>query len=163
MTDTITDDELRLIKEHQLYWLFSDSIGLFNFGRRYSCLLLLLCAIDALAKRKFPQLGVKERFTKHLKENLPKQTRVENFNIRIPKKNCMLRLEEVLYQYLRNPMVHEGASLDIKTTTGAHVVLYWGSDKRYVKVDDDTVTLGGNGVILVLFGVVHDGIKADMV
>jgi hypothetical protein len=153
------------VEKHKLFWLFSDAVGLFHLGRKSSSLLLLLCAVDALAKEAFPKLGPnasKERFTRYLKEHLPKQTRVQNLHIRVPKKARMLRLEEILYCFLRCPMVHEGAQLDMRTTIGANVLLDWQSEKSYVKVDDDTVILGANGIIRWLFGVVHDALKKDL-
>ena len=70
------------LRDHDLWWMFSDAVGLFHLGRRYSSMLLLLCAVDALAKRAkptIPQVG--DRFRALLNEKLPKHTRVENFNI----------------------------------------------------------------------------------
>ena len=133
----INKKELR-IQDHKLAWLFTDAIGLFHLGRKYSSLLLLLCAVDALARIFDPSnKDVGERFRAFLKDRLPKHTRVHNFNIRVPKRDDMFRIEYILYKYLRNPFVHEGAHLDVSEPANFAVYLDWSSGAPSVQVDND--------------------------
>lgn len=144
---------------HDLWWMFSDAVALFHQGRKYSCLLLLLCAVDALAKKaKLSVSGVGERFREFLKERLPKHTRVQNFNIGVPHHGDFMRLESILYKYLRNPMVHEGAHLDVQDPSGFAVCLDWSNQAPSVRCDaaNRLVILGGEWIVDILGGVVKD-------
>lgn len=147
------------LREHDLWWMFSDAVGLFHLGRKYSSMLLLLCAVDALAKRVKPSLNkVGDRFKELLKEKLPKYTRVENFNVHVPQHGNFIQLEEILYKYLRNPMVHEGAHLDVEDPSGFAVCLDWSHRAPSVRVrkEDKLVVLGGEWIVDCLGGVVSE-------
>jgi len=149
------------IKIHELSWLFTDAVGLYHLGRKYSSLLLLLCAVDALAKKVEPKnKGVRQRFEDYLMKNLPRHTNVQNFNIRVPKKNKTFRLENLLYKFLRNPIIHEGAHLDIRKPSIFSVYIDWTNGARYIQVDNELnrVVLGGDWLIDILGGVVKDGL-----
>jgi len=139
--------------------MFSDAVGLFHLGRRYSSMLLLLCAVDALAKRAKPTISqVGDRFRALLKEKLPKHTRVENFNIHVPQHGNFMRLEEILYKYLRNPMVHEGAHLNVEDPSGFAVCIDWSRSAASVRISqaEKLVVLGGEWIVDCLGGVVTD-------
>lgn len=112
------------LRDHDLSGLLTDATGLFRLGRKYSALLLLLCLVDALAARAYPkQKGVRQRFERFLRIRLPKHTRVQNFNIRVPSARKTFRLEEIVYKYLRNPIVHESAQLKHDAETGFPVLV----------------------------------------
>ena len=141
------------INDHELSWLFTDAVGLYHLGRKYSSLLLLLCAVDALAKAADPaKENVGEQFQAFLKEQLPKHTHVENFNIRVPKRDAVFRLEYILYKYLRNPVVHEGAHLDVTVEGTFAVFIDWVPAAPSVHVNNakNRVVLGGDWIVDVL-------------
>ena len=154
-----------ILNDHELSWLFTDAVGLYHLGRKYSSLLLLLCAIDALAKAADPENDkVGERFQAYLKQRLPKHTHIENFNIRVPKRDAMFRLEYILYKYLRNPVVHEGAHLDVKVEGTFEVFINWASGAPSVVVDNEKnrVILGGDWTVDILGGVVKDALIEEL-
>lgn len=147
------------LRQHDLWWMFSDAMGLFHLDRKYSCVLLFLCAVDALAKRAKADVDkVGERFRGLLAEKLPKYTRVQNFNIHVPQYGDFMRLEEILYTYLRNPMVHEGAKLDVDDPSGFAVCLDWSSKAPSVRIstEEKLVVLGGDWIVDCLAGVVKE-------
>jgi len=153
------------IRQHDLSCLYTDAIGLFHLGRKYSALLLLLCTIDALAKRAYPDRDrVGDRFVSYLRERLPEHTRVQNYNIRVPKLDKSLRIEEILYAYLRCPIVHEMAALDMRESSDVPVLIDWADGATYVQVDNDAdrVVLGGEYVIAALTGVVQQALAEGM-
>jgi len=73
-------------------------------------------------------------------------------------------VEELLYKYLRNPMVHEGAHLDVEKPKNFAVYLDWKEGAPTVNVDNDSnrVILSGIWVIEMLARVVIDAIRADL-
>lgn len=150
--------------KHELSWLLRDAVGLAHLGHRFSALLLLLCGIDAFAVRRYPRLGPGPRFKRFLKEQLPSHTHIENFWIRVPTTDKKLRVEEILYKYLRNPMVHEGAHLDVEKPKNFAVYLDWKEGAPTVKVDNDSnrVILSGMWVIEMLARVIIGAIRADL-
>ena len=150
--------------DHELSWLLRDAIGLSHLGRRYSALLLLLCGIDAFAQRAYPELTQRRRFEKFLRETLPPHTQIENFNIRIPKTQQTLRIEEILYKYLQNPVIHEGAHLDIGKPRNFAVCLDWNDGAVTVNVDNDAdqMILSGRWIIEVLANVIIDAITNEL-
>lgn len=152
-------------RQHELSWLLRDAVGLFHLGRKCSSMLLLLCAVDALASRADPDNNnVRERFEAFLKKRLPRYTRIQNFNIRVPKLGKLCRLEHILYKYLRNPMVHEGAHLDMHEPSDFEACIDWSDGARYIRIDDELnqVVLGGDWVIEMLAGAVRDGLAEDL-
>jgi len=86
---------------HDLSWMLRDAIGLMNFQRYYSAMLLLLCAVDALAARHFPKKGVRERFEEFLKTHMRRPGRPQIHNIYVPPRDDLLTFEYILYKYLR--------------------------------------------------------------
>ena len=139
-------------------------MDLLQHGRRYGALLLLLCAVDALAVRAYPGARFGDRFKDYLKVKLPAQTRIQTINIRVPKREQVLPLEYILYKYLRNPMVHEGAHLDVDQPSRFEVSIDWSNEAASIRIDDDSnqVVLGGNFVINILKGIVTDGLIEDI-
>ncbi len=154
------------IRDHELSWLLTDAMELYLLGRKYSSLLLLLCAVDALAKAVNPSNeNVGKRFRAFLKDRLPKYTGVQNYYIKVPKRDELFRLEYILYKYLRNPLVHEGAHLDITIPASFAVFLDWASGARYVKVDNakNRVVLGADWVVEILGGVINDALAEALI
>lgn len=82
----------------------------------------------------------------------------------MPKTAEKLRIEEILYKYLRNPMVHQGAHLDVDKPRNFVVYLDWKEHAPTVNVDNDKnrVVLGGNWVIEMLARVLIAAIKIDL-
>ena len=150
--------------DHELSWLLRDAIGLSHLGRRCGALLLLLCGVDAFAQRTYPGLTQRRRFEKFLREKLPPHTRIENFSINIPKTQQTLRIEEIFYKYLHNPMIHEGAHLDIGKPHNFAVYLDWNDGAVTVNVDNDAdqVILSGRWIVEVLANVIIDAITNDL-
>ena len=150
--------------DHELSWLLRDAIGLSHLGRRCGALLLLLCGVDTFAQRTYPGLTQRRRFERFLREKLPPHTRIDNFNIRIPKTDQTLRIEEILHKYLHNPMIHEGAHLDIGKPHNFAVYLDWNDGAVTVNVDNDAdqVILSGRWIVEVLANVIIDAITNDL-
>ena len=145
------------IRDHELSWLFTDSVGLFQLGRKPTALLVALCGVDALAHLADPKNDkVRERVEKFLKDRMPPFTGVQNFNIRVPKKQGLMRLESILYKYVRNPIVHEGAQLDVDEPYHFAVVFDWKLRAPSVRVDDaaNVLVLGGDYIANALFEVI---------
>src|SRR5687768_6739542 len=149
------------LSQHDLSWMLADAVELYGLGRKCSALLLLLCAVDALAKRAKPQIPqVGNRFLGYLGEKLPQRTRIQNFNILVPQRGSCMRLEEILYKYLRNPMVHEGAHLDVDIEGEKSFAVYldWSEEASAVDLTrgEGIVVLGGDWIVNCLAGVVAD-------
>ena len=149
--------------QHELWWMFQDAVGLLNLQRKYSALLLLLCAVDALARRRFPNKGVGERFEEFLKEQMRREGRPQVHNIEIPSRGELLTFERILYKYLRNPVVHEGAQLALDHPKGYAVQIDWEALPRGIKVDSDNnrLILGGELVLDILLDAVSNGLRQD--
>jgi len=159
-----TEAEIRL-QDHEFAWMFTDAVGMFHLGRKYSSLLLLLCAVDALAKVFDPgNKNSGERYRNFLRDRLPAHTRVQNFNIRVPQRDDTFRIEYILYKYLRNPMVHEGAHLDVTEPANFAVQIDWATGAPSVHVDNDNnrVVFGGEWIVDILGGVVKDSLIEDL-
>ena len=152
-----------MIKERQndLSWMLSDTAHLLRDNRPYGALLLLLCAVDALASQSFPTLGVRERFEEYLKTKMRRTGRPQVHNIFVPPRNELLTFEYILYKYLRNPVVHEGARLELDHPCGYAVQIDWDKLSCGLKVDSEhnRVIIGGELIIDILIDAVTDGLK----
>lgn len=92
-------------------WLYDDAVFLKQNGRLRGCLCLLLCLVDGLAKREYPDTTRnRERYVKYLKEKLAEQG-IDQAS-RIEEKNDVVHLSEIIYEYFRCNLVHEGDSRD---------------------------------------------------
>ena len=159
-----TEPEIR-VQDHELAWMFTDAVGMFHLGRKYSSMLLLLCAVDALAKVFDPDNdNVGDRYRNFLRDRLPAHTRVQNFNTRVPQRDDTFRIEYILYRYLRNPMVHEGAHLDVTEPANFAVQIAWSTSAPSVHVDNDSnrVVFGGEWIVDIPGGVVKDALIEDL-
>lgn len=64
------------MNNNDLKWILDDAIELYKMNRKYSSILLLLCAVDALAKRNEPDNEkVGERFENFLKKKMRREGR----------------------------------------------------------------------------------------
>jgi len=92
-------------------WLYDDALLLRKKRRLRGCLCLLLCLIDGLANREYPAIKKnRERYVRYLKEKLAKLG--IDRAVRIEEKNEVVHLSEIIYEYFRCNMVHEGDSRD---------------------------------------------------
>ena len=157
----MTETDQTLEKSHPLSWMLKDAIELLRLQRRYGAMLILLCAVDAIAVRCFPAKGVGERFEEFLKKQMRRPGRPQIHNILVPSKMETLTFERILYTYLRNPVVHEGALLELDHPKNYTVQIDWAELSRGVKVDSDNnrVILGGELIIDTLLDAVNNGLK----
>jgi hypothetical protein len=87
--------------------LYKDAIFLKDKGRLRGCLCILLCIIDGLAKSKYPTIRRnRERYITFLKSEL-KIIGIDE-SVRIEEKDDLLHLSEIIYEYLRCNIIHEG-------------------------------------------------------
>lgn len=90
-------------------WLYEDAEFLKRNGRTRGCLCLLLCLVDGLAKRKHPSInGNRQRYTQYLKEKLA-ELGIDQSS-RVEEKGSVVHLSDIIYEYFRCNMVHEGDS-----------------------------------------------------
>lgn len=140
--------------------LLKDAALLYKHERLPSTLLLLLCAVDALAPRIAGYERVRERYIQFLTDRLHNYPGpgVKLEKVQIPKTGEMLDFAHIIYTYMRNPIVHEGQTLDVRTgSLIAHVVLDF-QDKRLVsRIDDarDRIIVGGDWLIGRLFTILN--------
>ena len=149
-------------QKHELYWMLSDAMALNESGRRYGAILLLLCAVDALAKRAYPKKNnVRDRFQTFLESKMRRPGRPQVWNIYIPSRKEPLPFEYILYKYLRNPVVHEGARLELGHPNNYVVRIDWHKIPRGIKVDSNNnqVILGGELIIDLLADAVMEGLR----
>ena len=149
-------------KIHDLQWLFEDAIALYQINRKYGAILLLLCAVDALARRADPNTNkVGERFEKFLRSKMRREGRPQIHNIEVPQKGKLYSFEFLIYKFLRNPFVHEGARLEINHQDEYAVCIDWGNIPHGVKVDSGNkkVILSGELVFNILVDAVQDEIN----
>ncbi|MCD4830321.1 MAG: hypothetical protein K8R02_00770 [Anaerohalosphaeraceae bacterium] len=157
----MTDSD-RKLHQNDLGWMLQDAIGLLNFQRKYSAMLLLLCAVDALAKQRFPkEKNNGDRFVNFLKEQIRQPERGQVHNIYVPESKKLLPFERILYKFLRNPLVHEGDQLELDHKTGCNVQIDWNKLSRGINVDGDNnrLILGGELVLDILLDAVSNGLK----
>lgn len=160
--------------------LLEDAALLYANKRLPSALLLLLCAVDALAPRVTGHGRVGERYISFLKRCLNdyagplEATRVmvpdvctlefspgSNVhleNVKVPKTGEMLDFAHIIYTYMRNPIVHEGQTLDVRGDgVDAHVRLDFNDDRLVSRVDEDseTVVIGAPWLAKQLFVILN--------
>ena len=148
---------------HDLKWLFDDAITLYQMNRKFSAILLLLCAIDALAKRQEPgNKNVGERFENFLRNKMRREGRSQIHNIYVPQKDKLYTFEFLIYKFLRNPIIHEGAQLELDSQDNYTVCIDWDDLPNGVKVDSENnrVILGGELVFNILADAAYEGLLA---
>jgi len=136
-------------------WLLVDAKFLFASNRYSGSLLMLLCAIQALSRQCSGE-NDHQRFENYLREKLPSKTRVKNLFIQIKKESNLMRLEEILYNYLRNPMIHQGKHLKYPDDSGARVSIDFSIDAASLVSDGRNLIIGGRWLCDVLASVIQD-------
>ena len=141
-----------------LSWLLEDALFLNHSGKKYGAILLLICAVDALAKRAYPTNKiVGDRFEKFLRSKMRRAGRAQIHNIYVPKYNKLYSFEYIIYKFLRCQLVHEGPWLEASDPDEFAVCLDWDTIPHGVKVDSENnrVILGGELVMSILADAVH--------
>lgn len=142
-------------------WLLEDAKMLYQLGRKHSAILLLVCAVDALARNNDPtNKNVGERFEAFLKSKMRRPGRAQIHNILVPKSGRPFSFEYIIYKFLRCPLVHEGARLEAADPTEFAVCLDWETIPHGVKVDNanDRVILGGE----LVFDLLADAVQHEL-
>jgi hypothetical protein len=148
---------------HDFEWLLNDAITMYQLNRKRSAILLLLCAVDALARRSDPDnKKVGERFENFLKSKMRREGRTQIHNIQVPKENKLFTFECLIYKFLRNPFIHEGTKLENQNDYA--VCIDWNEIPHGIKVDskNNKVILGGELVYNILTDAVKDEIKINI-
>ncbi|TAJ98217.1 hypothetical protein EPO44_11970 [bacterium] len=146
--------------------LLDDAALLYEHQRLPSTLLLLLCAVDALAPRIAGHGRVGERYIAFLTDRLNNYpgAGVKLAKVQILKTGEMLDFAHIIYTYMRNPIVHEGQTLDVRAGgLVAHVVLDFNDKTLVCRSDDpsDSVIVGANWLIGRLFAVLRHELEGS--
>jgi hypothetical protein len=143
--------------------LYDDAMFLYCDGRRQSAILLLLCAVDSLAKNRLPgETSNAERFEQFLRSKMRRPGRAQVHNIEVPRFKKLFTFEYIIYKFLRCPLVHEGANLVANDHEECPVVLDWDAIPRGIQVDseNDRVVLGGELAWMILVDAIQDELGA---
>ena len=143
-------------------WLLDDARALYALGRKHGAILLLVCAVDALARAKYPKTDVGERFRTFLKSKMRRPGRAQIHNVGVPKTNSVMPFESLIYKFIRNPLVHEGNRLVAKDPN-VTVCLDWDTVPNGMKVDweNSVVLLGGEFTLNILSDAITHEIGAS--
>ena len=144
--------------------LLADAALLRQHHRLPTALLLLLCLVDALAPRPAGHGRVGERFIAFLDDALIKysDTGVNLMKVEIPETGELLSFGHILYTYMRNPLVHSGESLDVRShRLVAHVVLDFEDERLICRSDNPSgrVIIGAKWLIDRLFTILDCVLK----
>ena len=142
-------------------WLLDDAIELYKMNRKDSAILLLLCAVDALARLDdLHNENVGERFEKFLTKKIRRPGRPQIHNIEVPKKKKLHTFEHIIYKFIRCPFIHEGTQLKA-IENDYEVCIDWHTTPHGIKIDQgkNKVILGGELVLNILADAVHSSIQ----
>ena len=106
--------------------ILNDAIYLHRSGRLKSSLLLLLCLIDAIAKKHYPKLGVGDRYSRYLKNRFTKMGL--NRSYRIEERGELIHFSDIIYKYFRCFFVHEA---DDRTDSDYEVQIEYDNPGRF--------------------------------
>ena len=94
-----------------LQWMRDDALLLKKNGRLQGCLLLLLCLVDAQAKERCSShIGNRTLYCSYLKTRLSEIGHDTSY--RVEEKNRLIHISEIIYEYFRCFLVHEGNTRD---------------------------------------------------
>ena len=111
--------------------ILDDAIYLNKNRRPKSSLLLLLCLIDAIAKKHYPLLSVGVRYSKYLNDRLTENGLGGSF--RIEEKDKLINLGDIIYEYFRCFFVH---AADDRTSSDYEVQIeYNNNGKERLNID----------------------------
>jgi hypothetical protein len=148
---------------NDISWLLEDALFLHRSGKKYGAILLLVCAVDALARQVDPtNTNNADRFEKFLRSKMRRADRPQIHNIHVPKLNRLFSFEYIIYKFLRCPLVHEGSWLEASDPDEFPVCLDWDTIPHGVKVDSENnrVILGGELVMNLLADAVHHELQS---
>ena len=144
--------------------LHRDAKFLLSEGRNHGALLVLLCIVDGLASIKYPSMARNEnrkRYCNYLRwvfsNNVWPDVR---FNLAAPAGKC--RMEEILYNFFRNPIVHEGANLDVDDGWDGPIRIDWESKGALMDVKAGVSVFSAKKIIALLEQVVFLGVWESM-
>ena len=106
--------------------ILDDAIYLNKNRRPKSSLLLLLCLIDAIAKKHYPLLSVGVRYSKYLNDRLTENGLGGSF--RIEEKDKLINLGDIIYEYFRCFFVH---AADDRTSSDYEVQIEYNNPGRF--------------------------------
>jgi hypothetical protein len=124
-----------------------DAQILYSNGRKEGALLSVLVAISATARKRYPRMikNDGDSFQSFLSEELPRIIRIGQFNIKY--RNEMVRLEQLLYSYIRCNLAHEAVlPQDIHFEPG---------DSLKVNVQDDRITFSDHLIDILATAVIQ--------
>ena len=132
-----------------LRWLWDDATCLFGQNRKNAALLLLLCAVDALAKREYPSEDkVRVRYTTFLNDGLKKHIPTADMVWHRTPAGQGLRFADVVYKYLRNPVVHQGQDL----SDADEICVRWSCGTMFWDLANKPILLGGDDCLEKIVG-----------
>lgn len=85
-----------------------DARVLWAAGRKEGAFLLILCAADATARKRYPDMGVGDRFRQYIRDEMAIITGGPKYGVVLPFDGGHAPLEDILYRHLRCSFVHEG-------------------------------------------------------
>ena len=138
-------------------WLLDDARFLFSHARFSGALLTLLCAVQALSSTRSEKTD-RQKFVAFLGERLSSHTGVGELRIQVKSPGRLPLLQEILYDYLRCPIIHEGKHLIRQEDADSSVCLDFSEGAPSVSSDGRKVTFGGRWLCNVLAGLVKDGL-----
>lgn len=95
----------------KINWMRDDALLLRENGRLKSCLILLLCLVDAQAKKICNRKNNNcSRYCGYLRNRLAELG--HDVSYRIEEKGNIVHLSEIIYEYFRCFLVHEGDTRD---------------------------------------------------
>jgi|GEM_PF-2442432 hypothetical protein len=161
------DSESKKNISTDIRWLLDDANCLYKEGRRYGAMLLLLCAIDALAPRltKDRRANVSDRYINYLDSEFTKNSQGPGVHIKsivMPQTGKSVSFAYICYSYLRNPMVHEGNILKVDADGRQEMVYLDWSDSglaSHVDKSNNRVVIGGVWLIRHLFQIVTRAVR----
>jgi len=134
-------------------WLLDDASTLYRLGRKHSAILLLLCAVDALAREADPaNPRSADRFEAFLRSRMRRPERPQVHSIEIARLGRLFSFEYIIYKFLRCPIVHEGARLEANDPSEFIVCVDWDTVPHGIKLEPDQqrVLIGGELVLELL-------------
>ncbi|MGA2507376.1 MAG: hypothetical protein ABSF80_07870 [Chitinispirillaceae bacterium] len=143
------------------HWLLDDAVTLYHLGRKHSAILLLLCAVDALAREAAPtNTNSADRFENFLRSKMRRSGRAQIHTIEIARLGRSFSFEYIIYKFLRCPLVHEGARLEANDPTEFIVCLDWDTIPHGIKLEPDLnrVLLGGE----LVFDILADSVQHEL-
>jgi hypothetical protein len=143
-------------------WLLDDAVLLYQLGRKHSAILLLLCAVDGLAKQADPANGNSaDRFETYLKGLMRRPGRAQIHTVAVPRLRRSVSFEYLIYKFLRCPLVHEGARLEAHDPASFGVCLDWEIVPHGIKLEPERsrILLGGELAFDILADAVSHGIE----